>query len=152
MRKLVWTNLVVAALVAFSNGLALAFGKNPPGFVYVTVPLAVLVVALSSIAIVRRNLEMTILKLQTIFLLAVLMALLWFTFDFTLNGLPEGAKRVAWNPILFAFVCAYPVYLARRMFFDLTSAGAAVRYAHLGAILFSIFVSAFVMYRIAKMF
>ncbi|TAG83320.1 MAG: hypothetical protein EAZ24_03140 [Burkholderiales bacterium] len=146
--RLLWINFAIGALVAFSNGLALGFAKDPPNFVYVTVPLGLLLACMSIFGIRAKPVIHKILKVQTAILLIVLVALLAFTFQIAVFGLPAEAKRVSWNPLMFVFVCAYPIYLARRVFFDIRSSNLLLQYSHVLAILVSIPISVYVMYSV----
>ena len=152
LRRFLWINLFVCALVVVSHLGAALVSKDFPRFVYVTIPVSVVLLLLSIFALVSREREQPILKFQSAVIMVGWIAALAFSVDLALNGVGPDIKRVSWNPILFALVCAYPIYLMRRAFFIKTTPPLWLKYAPLVAILGSALISGLVFWQIGGMF
>ena len=152
LRRFLWINLFVGVFVVVSHIGAMLVSKDFPRFVYVTIPVSVVLLSLSIFALVSREREQSILKFQSVMFLVGLVAALLFSVDLAINGLPPAIKRFSWNPILFALVCAYPIYLVRRAFFIETTPPLWLKYAPIVAILFSALISGLVFRQIGQMF
>ena len=152
LRRFLWINLIVCALVAVSHVGATLISKDFPRVVYVTVPVSVVLLSLSIFALVSRERDQPILKFQSVVIMIGWIAALVLSVDLALNGLPSDVKRFSWNPILFALVCAYPVYLMRRVFFIKKTPPLWLKYAPIVAILVSALISGLVFWQIGEMF
>lgn len=153
-RTLLKINISLSLFVALAHGLPLLLLKHselPPGFSigYFTAP-AALIAALSGLAAVfKAPLQPPVLKAHTGFLLLMGGYLLYYGISTIVVGIPEGTK-FSWNPIFFAFVLAYPVYLARRFLISSTAPQSiAVRYAHVAVFLGSFPISAAIIAKVA---
>ena len=71
----------------------------------------------------------SVLKAQSLVLSVIVVPLLAWGLGIAFIGIPEG--NFAFNPVLFAFLCAYPIYLLRRFVFaHRLSASWYLNYAH----------------------
>jgi hypothetical protein len=143
--------LAIFVLLAHGGWLLLArAGKAPAGPLdwvpYLSVPIAAVFVVLSVVAAIWPGTRTRVLKLQTFGLACLAAFLLLFALDIMSAG--PRTERFAWNPVLFAFLLAYPVYLIRRVFVAPSALKQPfLRYAHVIASVFALVVSAAVMWR-----
>ena len=151
-RRLVWINLFVAGFVLVAHGGAAIVGKTIPLALYVTIPASVLLLSLSIYALLFPERQQHVLRLQSGLLMAGWAGMLFFSVDIAFNGVSFDDKRFSWNPILFALVCAYPIYLARRAFFQARDMPFWLRYAHVIAAVASVVISVLVFRRIGERF
>ena len=124
---------------------------TPPeaSIAYLSIPLAALALLLAAAGVALPSMREWALRAQAVFFLLLLIYLLQFAWSVIVNAAPVDG-RYAWNPVLFAFVVAYPVYLARRVLFPTAAATQVVaRYSHLIALFVSVVISALVLYRAA---
>lgn len=149
---LLTTNALISlfVLVAHSGWLLLvragkgAATQSDIGLVYFTIPLAAVGLVLALLGLVLPATRVWALRAQALLLLFLVLFMLQFAWRVVEGSTPEGG-RFAWDPILFAFLCAYPVYLARRTIFPSAAASQIVpRYSHLLAFVASFIVSALV--------
>ena len=123
--------------------------QSDVGLVYLTIPLAAFGLVLALVGFALPATRVWVLRAQALLLLFLVLFMLQFAWRVVEGGPPEGS-RFAWDPILFAFLCAYPVYLARRTLFPSAAASLVVpRYSHLFAFGASFIVSALVIYHAA---
>jgi len=150
-------NGVLALFVLAAHGgwfLLVRAGKGaatPPeaSIAYLSIPLAALALLLAAAGVALPSMREWALRAQAVFFLLLLIYLLQFAWSVIVNAAPVDG-RYAWNPVLFAFVVAYPVYLARRVLFPTAAATQVVaRYSHLIALFVSVVISALVLYRAA---
>ncbi len=153
-RTLLKINIFLSLFVALAHGLPLLLIKHselPAGFGigYFTAPAALIAALAGLVAHFRPALQQPVLKVHTAFLLLMGAYLLYFGISTLVVGIPEGTK-FSWNPIFFAFVLAYPVYLARRFLIpDTAPQSIAVRYAHVSVFLGSFPISAAIIAKVA---
>jgi hypothetical protein len=150
-------NGVLALLVLVAHGgwlLLVHTGKGAAtapdvGIAYVSIPLAALALLLAVAGVALPSARVWALRAQAVLLLLLLLYLLQFAWSVIADGAPVDG-RFSWNPVLFAFVVAYPVYLARRVLFPTVAASQGVlRYSHVIALFVSVVISALVLYRAA---
>jgi len=156
---LLWTNAVIALLVGISHVgflLVIRAGKTPPGvaedvgFTYITIPAAVVVLVTAIVALVKSPLRWPVLKFQSAVLVLGALVAAYFGVRVAILGIPSGTNLV-WNPVFFAFVVAYPVYLLQRSFArDGAPVNAVALQSPLWALGVSIAISAAVMWRVAN--
>jgi hypothetical protein len=156
VRRLLWTNLVIAALVLVAHGGALAIartGKAPeiataPESLYLSIALALAALMAAVLALARPAKSPSVMKLHAVWLLLLLIGIIWTAIDIMLKGVPKGAT-FTWNPVLFFFLCAYPVYLARRAFVPAALLQRpAIKYSHVIAGFASLVVSVVVIWKV----
>ena len=156
-RWLLAINALISLFVLVAHGgwlLLVRAGKGAAtqsdiGLVYVTIPLAAIGLVLALVGFGSVTARIWVLRAQALLLLLLVLFMLQFAWRVVQGGALEGG-RFAWNPILFAFLCAYPVYLARRTLFPSAAASQIVpRYSHLIAFGASFIVSALVIYHAA---
>ena len=152
LRRFLWINLFVCAFVMVSHVGATLISKDFPRVVYVTIPVSVVLLSLSIFALVSREREQPILKFQSAVIMVGWLGALAFSVDLALNGVPPDIKRVSWNPVLFALVCAYPIYLMRRAFFIKTTPPLWLKYSPIVAILVSALIRGLVFWQIGETF
>jgi hypothetical protein len=88
-----------------------------------------------------------VLRLQAVALICLAIDVLYFAVDVVTNGLAPS-QNFTWNPVLFAFVLAYPLYLARRTLLPPVSLqNLVLRYAHVWAVIVSIPISLLIFWR-----
>jgi len=118
---LLWVNAALAAFVALAHGGAIFvyhLGKVPeiaeqlPNL-YVSASTAIIGMMLSLLGLTVLASRTIVLKIQTVLLLILALGMVYFAIDVIAAG-PAPNVKFSWNPVLFAFVVAYPVYLARR--------------------------------------
>jgi hypothetical protein len=152
--RLLWTHAVIGLLVAFSHGsllLLVGEGKVPIDdlrFTYITIPLALIVLVTAIAAIARTSLRTGVLKWHAVILGVAWFGAMYFSIRIAAVGIPQGVNFV-WNPVVFAFVVGYPVYLTQRAFPQLAAHHWAV-VAPLWAVAGSILLSAVVMWRMGN--
>jgi hypothetical protein len=150
-------NGFIAILVLLAHGGALILvrlGKIPASdfgdrldYAYVTIVPAAAVLLLALLAWVRPATRSWVLKVHAVVLLCLAMYALYFALNVIANGIPKG-DRFTWDAALFAFVVAYPVYLARRTLIHMPRlANPVIRYAHVIAVVIAIGVSLLVFWR-----
>jgi hypothetical protein len=116
------------------------------GLVYLTIPLAAVGLLLALFGFALPAARIWVLRAQALLLLLLVLFLLLFAWRVVKSGASESGQ-FEWNPVLFAFICAYPVYLSRRTLFPSAAATQVVpRYSHLLAFGASFIVSALVIY------
>ena len=149
------TLIALFVLVAHSSWLFFvragkgAASQSDIGMVYLTIPLAAVGLVLALVGFALPATRVWVLRAQALLLLFLVLFMLQFAWRLVEGGPPEGG-RFAWDPILFAFLCAYSVYLARRTLFPSAAATQIVpRYSHLFAFGASFIVSALVIYHAA---
>jgi hypothetical protein len=150
-------NAFIALFVLSAHGgwlLLIRAGKGTAteadvGLVYVTIPVAAVALLLALGAFAIPSTRLWVLRAQAVLLLGFVLFLLQVAWSIIAHGIPASG-RFAWNPALFAFLLAYPVYLARRTLFPSAAATQLVpRYSHIIALLASLLISVFVIYRAA---
>lgn len=120
---LLWINAALSAFVALAHGGALLMyhlGKAPElsdqaPTLYTSLPAAVFCLLLSFFGLALASVRLWVLKIQAGLLLVLAVGLIYFALDVVAFGIAPHTN-FTWNPVLFAFVVAYPVYLARRVF------------------------------------
>ena len=154
---LLWVNAAIALLVAVAHTgflLLVRAGKASPemaadaDLTYITIPLAIAILATAIAALIKASLRWPTLKVQA---LVLVLGALFMTYDgirVAISGIPPGVNFV-WNPLLFAFAVAYPVHLLQRAFArtDAPLKPVALQ-APLWAIGASVVISAAVMWRV----
>lgn len=152
-RLLRW-NAVIAALVLIAHGGFLltrgSSGANPDesaAIAYVSLPLCSAALAGALLAWVRPDTRISVLRFHCTILLIGALYSLWSAMSWTIGGIPRGS--FSWNPVFFAFVIAYPVYLARRVLIPETMRGIPiVRYSHVLVAGLSVVISAGIFWRV----
>lgn len=90
---------------------------------------AVAILVTAVIGLLSTDLRWTALRMQTLVLLALAANWIYWAVSLAVGELTDGG--FVWNPLLFAFGCAYPVYLLRRAFLaNSLSSSWALNYAH----------------------
>jgi len=146
--------LCLFVLLAHGGALLLVRSGKPNVFgaafelVYLSIPVACVSILLALLAWLAPRTREVVLRVHT-FVLGCLAALaVWFAVDVIATGVPRTAEFV-WNPLFFAFLVGYPVYLVRR---SLVSPAVLerppFRYAHVIAVAVSLLLSALVYWRI----
>lgn len=98
------------------------------------------------LALLKSTASQVILRIHTILILILAIDWLFMGISFAIGEIPEG--NFAWNPILFAFLCAYPVYLIRRVFLSHKLADSKVLYnSHIITALGSLVISGLIIYK-----
>ena len=156
---LLWTNAVIALLVGISHAgflLVIRAGKASPGaaedigFTYISIPVAVVVLATAIAALVKPSLRWPVLRFQAVVLALGALGAVYFGVRVAMFGIPAGTNFV-WNPVFFAFVVAYPVYLLQRSFArEGAPVNAVAVQSPLWALGVSIVISAAVIWRVAN--
>ena len=146
--------LCLFVLLAHGSALLLVHSGNPNDFgaafelVYVTIPVAFVSILLALLAWLAPSTREVVLRVHTFVLGCLAAFAAWYAVDVIGNGIPRTANFV-WNPLLFAFVVGYPVYLARRTLMPATALERpAFRYAHVVAVVVSLVLSALIFWRI----
>ena len=136
-------------LILTRSGPASAEAANIAGpWPYLTIPLAALFVGLSIYGWFRPASRTTVLKWQTIALGSLGAFALFLAIDVIADGPPRGVSFV-WNPLFFAFVVAYPVFLARRTLVPQSALSRPMlRYAHIIAAILALLLSGAVYWRL----
>jgi hypothetical protein len=116
--------------------------------VYVTIPIALVSLLLTLLAWLAPRTRDMVLQIHTFVLGCLAAFVVWYALDIIVTGIPRTANFV-WNPLLFAFLVGYPVYLARRTLISTASLERfAFRYAHVFAVAVSLVLSALIFWRI----
>ena len=153
---LLWINAALAAFVAIAHGGAVLvnrFGKAPEisdaiPKLYVSTSLALLGLALSVVGLMVPRARTATLRVQAILLLVFALGMVYFAVDLIFSA-PPPSEKFAWNPVLFAFVVAYPIYLARRVLLTPNmSASRTWLFAPVWGVLVSALLSAVVIWRV----
>jgi hypothetical protein len=153
---LLWINAAIASLVALAHGGALLLvrlGKAPEiadeiYTAYLSVPVALLALLISIIALVKPENRVWVLRVHAVLLVALAIGMIYFAVDVVVRGVPP-TTNFSWNPVLFAFLLAYPVYLAVRVFApDGLRQSFGLRFAPAWAIAVSIVLSVLVFWRV----
>lgn len=150
-------NLGIAAFILVAHiGGTLAYiaeAKEPKPQFFSLLGLDDLVAALILVsgvaALIKAQYRQPALRVHTIVL--SLLAMWWVVWGFSLafGELPKG--NFAWNPLLFAFLCAYPVYLIRRTYLaHMLASSPLVNYAHVIVAGGSLILSAFIMQKVMQ--
>jgi len=153
-RGLLWIHAAIGFFVALAHGgflLLARAGKAPldeAKFTYITIPIALIVLASAIVAILRLSLRANVLKFHAVVLGLAWLGAMYFSVQVAVVGIPPGVNFV-WNPVFFAFVAAYPIYLVQRAFPALSAHEWAV-VAPVWAVAASVVLSAVVMWRIAN--
>jgi hypothetical protein len=144
--------LALFVLIAHGGALILVRAGKPHPFgesfqlVYFSIPIAATAIVLALVAWAVPHCRNVVLKIHTFILGCVSAFALWFSLDVVAHGIPSGA--FVWDPILFAFVLAYPTYLARRTLVPAAALRSpALRYAHVFAAILAILISVAVYWR-----
>ena len=117
--------------------------------VHITIPIAALGFILALVGFALPLMRVWVLRAQAVILVFFAIFLLQFAWHVVADGTPEGGRFV-WNPVFFAFLLAYPVYLARRTLYPSAAAHSVLpRYSHIFAFIASFVVSAVVIYHAA---
>ena len=153
---LLWINIALGTFVLLAHGgfiLLVRAGKAPQyaddlGMAYVTSAIALLIVATAIAALFKAPLRMPILKVQSVILVIAAIAMILYGATVALAGIPPG-KNFVWNPVLFAFVVAYPIFLVQRAFARAAPSPVALQ-APLWAAAISVVISAVIMWRISS--
>ena len=153
---LLWVNAALAVFVALAHGGAIFIyhlGKAPeiadqiPNL-YVSASTAIIGVLLSLLGLTVLASRTILLKIQTVLLLILALGMVYFAIDVIAAG-PMTNVKFSWNPVLFAFVVAYPVYLARRTLLPVRSnSPAAFLFTPVWAAAGSVLLSALVLWRV----
>ena len=152
---LLWINGAVAAFVVLAHGGAILInrlGKSPAiadqiPTLYLSVSAATFGLLLSLIGLIVSGSRTTVLKVQTLLLLALAVGMIYFAIDVIAFG-PAPNINFSWNPLLFAFVIAYPTYMAQRTLIQLSDSNSeSWRFAPVWAAAGSFVVSALVIWR-----
>ena len=108
------------------------------------VAIVVLVSAVAALA--KSEFQWQALRIHAIVLSCLAVGWLVWAFTLAVGKLPHG--NFVWNPILFAFLCAYPVYLIRRTYLaDALVTSAWARYAHVLVAAASMIPSGIIIYK-----
>ena len=146
--------LCLFVLLAHGSALLLVRSGKPnvlgAGFelVYLSIPIAFVSILLALLAWRAPRMRETVLRVHTLVLGCLAAFAVWYAVDVIVTGVPRTAEFV-WNPLFFAFLVSYPVYLVRR-----TLVSPAVlerppfRYAHVIAVGVSLLLSALILWRI----
>lgn len=111
---------------------------------------AVLLLVSGIAGLVNAQLQSRVLRLHAIVLSLLAVGWIYWGFALAIGGLPPATKFV-WNPIFFAFLCAWPVYLLRRTFLaSRLSSSVALNYSHVLVAGGTLLLSAAIMYRMAN--
>lgn len=111
--------------------------------------MAILLLITAIVALIKSDKIWGALRLHTIVLL--ILAVTWVYWGITLafGKLPEG--NFVWNPILFAFLCGYPVYLLRRTYLERNlSRSWVINYSHVLTAGGSLVLSGIIIYRVTQ--
>lgn len=153
---LLWINGAVAAFVVLAHGGALVvdrLGESPKiagqlPLLYLSAALGLVGLLLSLLGLAVVASRTAVVKAQTLLLLALAAGMVGFAFHIIAFG-PAPDTNFSWNPLLFAFVIAYPAYMIRRTFMPLNERrSAAWRFAPVWAVAGSFVVSALVIWRV----
>lgn len=143
-------NIFLGFFIALAHGLPLLFlEKNqiPTSMLigYFTAPVALLAALFCIAALFRPSWVQWVLKAHTVFLVIMAIYLLYFSINTILVGIPAGSN-FSWNPLFFAFVLAYPVYLTRRFLVTQEAMQLfAIKYLHVIVFIGSFLISAAIM-------
>ena len=109
---------------------------------------AFLIFATSLVGLIKKQTTWGILHVHTIILLLLAIGWIYWSFTLAIGGPPKG--NFVWNPILFAFLCAYPIYLLRRTFLaSYISKSWFLNYSHVLIAMGSLVVSGLIIYKIS---
>ena len=150
-------NGFIALFVFLAHGSALLFvrlGKIPARdfgealeAAYFTVPVAAAFLVATLVAWGWPAARTWVLRLQAVALICLAIDVLYFAFDVIANGIPRS-QNFTWNPVLFAFLLAYSLYLGRRTLIrPVLLQNLVLRYAHVWAIIVSIPISVLIFWR-----
>ena len=151
--RLLLVDSFLALLVLLAQGGVLLMAINGKGIefddlvphLYFTVALSVVVVASGLLAWLRPASRSPVLRLHAVLLLLLAAYALVFSLSILVAGIPRGS--FVWNAATFAFILAYPVYLARRAFFPAGTRTPVIRYGHVLVAALSIVISAGIFWR-----
>jgi hypothetical protein len=152
---LLWVNGAVAAFVLLAHGGAIVLdrlGKAPAiadqvPYLYASASLAIVGLLMSIGGLVVSGSRATVLKVQTLLLFVLALCGLYFAFDAIVFG-PAPNIHFSWNPLLFAFLLAYPIYMARRTLIAHSKRDlASWQFAPVWAVACSFLISALVIWR-----
>lgn len=111
--------------------------------------IASLLLITAIIALVKTDILWSTLRIHTIALLVLTVTWIYWGITLAFGNIPEG--NFVWNPILFAFLCAYPVYLLRRTFLASNlSKSWVTNYAHVLIAGGSLVLSGIIIYRVTQ--
>ena len=150
-------NGVLALWVLLAHGGALLLvrlGKIPARdfgssleTAYITLPVAATLFLVTLLAWAWPACRTWVLKLQAVALLCLAIDVLYFAVDVLAHGIPASGN-FTWNPVLFAFVLAYALYLARRTLLpNAALQNPVLRYIHVFAPVASIPISILIFWR-----
>jgi len=152
---LLWINAAIAALALLANGsvILMHYLSKAPELAdhvsnsYVPTFAGLFGLLLSLLGLLVPSARAMALKAQTGLLLSLAAGALYFAYDVIVYGVALG-KSFHWDPVMFAFVLAYPVYVARRTLLPQSALQIPfIRYAHVLAIAASIVISAGILWR-----
>ncbi|MFO1304955.1 MAG: hypothetical protein U1F54_14565 [Burkholderiales bacterium] len=151
--RLLIPNGAIAIFVFLAHGgwlLLARAGKAPAGDLrwvpYVSVPIALVFIALTLVAAFYPNTRERVLRIQALGLGCL--AALCLLFALVVLAVGPGTEQFVWNPVLFAFLLAYPVYQVRRVLVPPTALRKPLlRYAHIIAAALGLLLSMAVMWR-----
>jgi hypothetical protein len=156
-KRLIKINMFIFAFVCLAHGplLAISFIGGVKGFettpllIYFSVPLALYAFIYGVYGLRNTKLQCTVLNHHTILLLLMFGLLCLYSASLLINGIPTDGMRFVWNPVLFAFLFSYPIYLARLSFFKgVINMNPSIKYAHLYAVIISIGISVLILRQI----
>jgi hypothetical protein len=110
---------------------------------------AVAVVILASVIVAMLNAQILWRTLRIHAVALSCLALGWFMWAITLAAGELPQEGLVWNPVLFAFLCAYPVYLIRRTYLaDVLTTSMSARYAHVVVATASLMLSSIILFKL----
>ena len=150
-------NIFLGFFIALAHGLPLLLlekNKIPTSLLigYFTAPVALLAALFGIAALFKPSWVQSVLKAHTVFLLIMAAYMLNCSINIIVAGIPIGTS-FSWNPLFFAFILAYPVYLTRRFIFTQKAMQLfAIKYSHVIVFMCSLLISAAIMTEMAKTF
>lgn len=155
-RKLLWINFSIGTFVLLAHGplLVLPYIAEIKGFevapagTFVSVPLALALIVTAVVALRRVSFITPAIKFHTIILMLCFTATIYYSSVVIIYGIPTGVG-FTWNPILYAFLCAYPIYLFRLVFMrDRLHENIWLKCSHIAVAVLSLPVSGVIMWNI----
>jgi len=109
---------------------------------------AFLIFITSVLGLIKKQITWGILRLHAIILLLLALGWIYWSITLAIGDPPTG--NFVWNPILFAFLCAYPVYLLRRTYLaSYISKSWFLNYSHVLIAMGSLVISGVIIYKIS---
>ena len=152
-KRLIKINMFISVFVCLAHGPALVLPlfsnikdfQSVPLLVFFSVPLALSAFIYAIYGLRKPEHQINVLKYHAALLLIMLGAIFIYSAFILINGIPIEKTRFVWNPILFAFLLSYPVYLARLVFAkNKIEKYFFIKYAHIYAVLLSAVISALI--------